>query len=119
VFNNVFRLWGLPLHILSDRDSKFTGHFWRALFRLSGTDLTRGSAYHHETDGQTERLNLLVEEYLRHYVAADQKDWSRHLVMAEFKYNSTKSTVIRFAPLVLATSRTPRPPAWFINPDTW
>ena len=119
VFNNVFRYWGLPLHILSDRDSKFTGHFWKALFRLSGTDLTRGSAYHHETDGQTERMNLLLEEYLRHFVAADQKDWSSHMTMAEFRYNSTTNSVTGFAPFLLATGRTPRAPAWFINPEAW
>ncbi|CAM6105455.1 unnamed protein product [Calypogeia fissa] len=119
VFNSVFRMWGLPLQILSDRDSRFTGHFWKALFRLSGTDLTRGSAYHHETDGQTERLNLVLEEYVRHFVSADQKDWPHHMTMAEFRYNSTKHSAAGFAPFLLATGRVPRAPAWFVNPDAW
>ncbi|CAM6125136.1 unnamed protein product [Calypogeia fissa] len=119
VFNSVFRMWGLPLQILSDRDSRFTGHFWKALFRLSVTDLTRGSAYHHETDGQTERLNLVLEEYVRHFVSADQKDWPHHLTMAEFRYNSTKHSATGFAPFLLATGRVPRAPAWFVNPDAW
>jgi hypothetical protein len=119
VFKHVFRQWGLPLHILSDRDSKFTAFFWKALFRLSGTDLTRGSAYHHETNGQTERANLELEEYLRHFVAANQLDWPLHLTMAEFRYNSTTSMATGFAPFFLATGRVPRAPAWFINPEAW
>ena len=119
VYDNVFRTWGLPLNILSDRDPKFTGNFWRTLFRLSGTDLTRGSAYHHERDGQTERCNLIMEEYLRHFVSANQKDWTRHMVMAESRYNATKHAATEFAPFVLATGRMPRTPVWFINLEAW
>src|SRR5450759_4000828 len=119
VFDHVYRMWGLPTHILSDRDSRFTGNFWRALFRLSETDLTRGLAYHHETDGQTERVNLAIEEYLRHFVSANQKDWPKHITMGKFKYNSSVHSATGFAPFFLATGQTPRAPAWFINPEAW
>ncbi|CAM6102376.1 unnamed protein product [Calypogeia fissa] len=119
VFNSVFRMWGLPLQILLDRNSRFTWHFWKALFRLSGTDLTRGSAYHHEIDGQTERLNLVLEEYVRHFVSADQKDWPHHMMMAEFRYNLTKHSTTGFALFLLAKGRVPRVSVWFVNPDTW
>src|SRR5450759_2982154 len=119
VFDHVYRTWRLLTHILSDRDSRFTGKFWRALSWLSGTDLTRRSAYHHEIDGQTERVNLAIEEYLRHFVSANQKDWPKHITMGEFKYNSSVHSATGFAPFFLATGRTPRPPAWFINPKAW
>src|SRR5450759_3457609 len=119
VFDQVYRMWRLPTHISSDRDSRFTGKFWRALFRLSGTDLTRGLAYHHETDGQTERVNLAIEEYLRHFVSADQKDWPKHITMGKFKYNSSVHSETEFAPFVLAMGQMPRVPTWFINPEAW
>src|SRR5450759_13361 len=114
VFDHVYKMWGLPTHILSDRDSQITGNFRRALFHFSGTDLTRGSAYHHETNGQTERVNLAIEEYLRHFVSANQKDWPKHITMGEFKYNSSVHSATGFAPFFLATGRTPRTLAWFI-----
>src|SRR5450759_3970467 len=119
VFNHMYRMWGLPTHILSDQDFRFTGNFWRALFRFSGTDLTRGSAYHHETDGQTERVNLAIEEYLHHFVSANQNDWPKHITMGKFKYNSSVHSTTGFAPFFLATGRRPRAPAWFINREAW
>ncbi|CAM6093993.1 unnamed protein product [Calypogeia fissa] len=82
-------------------------------------DLTRGFAYHHETDGQTEKLSLVLEEYVRHFMSADQKDWPHHMTMVEFRYNSTKHSAIGFAPFLLATGRVPRVSAWFVNPNTW
>ena len=109
----------MPLTITSDRDPKFTRHFWKALFRMCGTDLNQSSAYHHDTDGQVERVNLGLEDYLRHYVSGDQRDWSEHLVMAEFKYNSTVHSATGFAPFFLATGRSPRTPTWFSNPRAW
>ncbi|CAM6102361.1 unnamed protein product [Calypogeia fissa] len=119
VFNSVFKMWGLSLQILSDHDSRFTRHFWKALFRLSRTYLTKGSTYHHETNGQTKRLNLVLEEYVCHFVSADQKDWPHHMTMAEFRYNLTKNLATGFALFLLATGRVPRASAWFVNPNTW
>jgi hypothetical protein len=67
-FREVFRLHGFPKNIVSDRDSRFIGTFWRELFRLVGTELTPSTSYHPQTDGQTENVNKWVEGYLRNYV---------------------------------------------------
>ncbi|MCO5549058.1 hypothetical protein L7F22_002524 [Adiantum nelumboides] len=65
---HIFRIHGLPRSIISDRDPKFTGHFWTSLFKSLGTNLLFSSAYHPQTDGQTERVNHILEEMLRHYI---------------------------------------------------
>ncbi|CAO2840812.1 unnamed protein product [Amaranthus hypochondriacus] len=71
---HVVKYWGLPISIISDRDSRFIGRFWQELFRLMGTELKMSTTMHPQTDGQTERVNNILEVYLRHYVAANQKD---------------------------------------------
>lgn len=63
--NNIFKLHGLPTAIVSDRDKVFTSHLWQELFKLLDVDLRMSSAYHPQTDGQTERVNQCLETYLR------------------------------------------------------
>lgn len=65
----IFRLHGLPRRIVSDRDAKFTSRFWTAFFEAVGTSLNLSTAYHLETDGQTERVNQVIEDILRSYCA--------------------------------------------------
>jgi hypothetical protein len=88
-FKEVFRLHGLPKNIVSDRDSRFIGTFWRELFRLVGTELTPSTNYHPQTDGQTDIVNKWVEGYLRNYVRGQQRMWVKWLHLGEHCYNTT------------------------------
>ena len=81
---------GMPKRLVSDRDTRFTSQFWRALFEAMGSTLGMSTAYHPQTDGQTERVNRVLEEALRAYVGAMQTDWDRQLPMVQFAYNTAK-----------------------------
>lgn len=74
--NNIFRLHGLPEAMISDRDKVFTSHIWQELFRLLRIDLRMSSAYHPQTDGQTERVNQCLETYVHCFVHAYPTRWS-------------------------------------------
>ncbi|XP_075091508.1 putative mitochondrial protein AtMg00860 [Nicotiana tabacum] len=82
-FKNVVKYWGIPRHIISDRDDPhFTGNLWRDLLNILGMELRFSTSFHPQTDGQTEWVNVLLECYLRHSVRAYQKDWARLLDIA-------------------------------------
>ena len=68
-FREVFRLHGLPKTIVSDRDNKFTGAFWKELFWLVGIELAMSTIYHPQSDGQREIVNKWIGGYLRNYVS--------------------------------------------------
>ena len=80
----VIKLHGVPKEFISDRDSKFTSKLWRAVCDKLGTTQGLSTSFHPQTDGQTERVNRVLEEMLRHYVSPDHTDWHEHLAMAEF-----------------------------------
>jgi hypothetical protein len=101
----VCRLHGVPESILSDRDPRFTAHFWRALWSQLGTKLMMSTAYHPQTDGQTERANRTLEEMLRHYVNWRQTDWDQHLSALEMSYNNAKQASSGFSPYYLNYGR--------------
>ncbi|MCO5572540.1 hypothetical protein L7F22_026295 [Adiantum nelumboides] len=86
--DHVFRLHGLPMSIVSDRDVRFTGHFWRHVFGRLKVSLNMSSGDHPETDGQTKRVNQILEDMLRAYVSDTQTDWDMHLFFLEFAYNN-------------------------------
>lgn len=74
-FDHIYRLHGLPVSIISDRDRIFTSKFWQQLFRLAGVTLRISSAYHPQTDGQTERVNQCMETFLRCFVHSCPRRW--------------------------------------------
>lgn len=85
----IIRLHGIPASIVSDRDKVFTSNFWKEINRLSGTTLKLSSAYHPETDGQTEVVNRGIEMFLRCLVYDQPKKWLQLLPWAELWHNST------------------------------
>jgi hypothetical protein len=98
VFDQVVSLHGLPKTIVSDRDKVFTSTFWKELFSLMGTLIVLSSAYHPQTDGQTERVNQCLEMYLRCSVYKDPKQWKSWLPRAQFWYNSSHHSSIGCSP---------------------
>jgi hypothetical protein len=98
---DVVRLHGVPESILSDRDPRFTAHFWRAFWAQLGTTLTMSTAYHPQTDGQTERANRTLEEMLRSRVNFQQSDWDEHLAAAELAFNNSRHASTGFTPFYL------------------
>jgi hypothetical protein len=82
--DNIFRLHGLPLSLISDRDPIFTSQFWQSVFRATGTQLKMSTSNHPQTDGQTERVNQSIECYLRCFISAHPHHWSRWLALCEF-----------------------------------
>jgi hypothetical protein len=99
--DRVFRLHGLPDSILSDRDPRFTAHFWKSFWKQLGTTLTMSTAYHPQTDGQTERANRTLEEMLRAYVNHHQSDWDKHLSVLEFAANNALQASTGYTPFYL------------------
>jgi hypothetical protein len=97
-FNNVVRLHGFPKTIVSDRDKVFTSGFWKELFRLLNTQLCLSSAYHAQSDGQTERINQCLEAYLRCVVSSCPRQWLKWLPMAELWYNSAYHALLKCSP---------------------
>ncbi|GJR41483.1 putative reverse transcriptase domain-containing protein [Tanacetum coccineum] len=89
---------GVPVSIISDRDSKFTSHFWKSLNEALGTQLDMSTAYHPQTDGQSERTIQTLEDMLRACVIDFGKGWDRHLPLVEFSYNNSYHTSIKVAP---------------------
>lgn len=89
---HIFSKHGLPDDIVSDRGSKFVSKFWKALCSRLSINRKLSTAYHPETDGQTERVNQTLEQYIRIYCAYQQDDWSEWLPLAEFAYNNADHT---------------------------
>ncbi|KAF1323098.1 Pol protein, partial [Globisporangium splendens] len=106
----VFRLHGLPVEIVSDRDTRFTSKFWRALLGLLDTKLSMSTAAHPETDGQTERVNRVLEDVLRSY-ATPFKEWSDYLPLAEFALNNSTHVSTGHSPFYVNYGIHPRVPA--------
>jgi hypothetical protein len=105
---NIFRLHGRPIDIVSDRDAKFMSDFWQHLSRRLKIKSSPSTAYHPETDGQTERLNAILEGHLRSYVSYLQDDWVEWLPLAEFSANSMFSETTGISPFFATYGFQPR-----------
>ena len=95
---NVWRAHGLPSDIVSDRDAVFTGAFWSELTKRLGVRLRMSTAFRPQTDGQTERINQTLEQYLRQFCNYEQNDWCDMLPLAEYSYNNSVTTATQMSP---------------------
>ncbi|KAL0560548.1 hypothetical protein IC582_000953 [Cucumis melo] len=94
----IVRLHGVPVSIISDRDARFTSKFWKGLQLALGTRLDFSTAFHPQTDGQTERLNQMLEDMLRACVLEFSGSWDSRLHLMEFAYNNSYQATIGMAP---------------------
>ncbi|GJU43901.1 putative reverse transcriptase domain-containing protein [Tanacetum coccineum] len=101
---------GVPVLIIYDQDSKFTSHFWQSLNKALGTLMDMSTAYHPQTDGQSERTIQTLEDMLRTCVINFGKGWDKHLPLVEFSYNNSYHTSIKAAPFESLYGRKCRSP---------
>ena len=109
-YDQVVRHHGLPISIVSDRDPRFTSNFWRSLWHLTGTTLAMSTAYHPQTDGQTERTNRTLEDMLRAVTSYEQDDWDEKLVTIEIAYNNSTQASTGYSPFYLNGGQHPHLP---------
>ena len=99
------------MQLVTDRDSKFTAAFWSEICRLLGIEQGMSTSFHPQTDGQTEHVNRILEDMLRHYVNPVLNDWDDHLDAVEFAVNSAWQESIRTTPFMLNYGQQPRLPS--------
>ena len=99
--NTIFKDFGCPKGITTDRGSLFTNKFWRTLIWYLQIRRRLSTAFHPQTDGQTEVQNQILEFYLRTYYNYRQDDWASKLALAEFTYNNSKHSTTRSTPFRL------------------
>ena len=98
LIENIATRYGMPKNLVSDRASLFTSKFWSTLCYYMKAKRRLSTAFHPQTDGQTERQNQMLEYYLRCYCNFEQDDWASHLKMAEFTYNKAKHSSTGMSP---------------------
>ena len=106
----IVRLHGVPVSIVSDRDPRFTTHFWKSFQKAMGTRLTMSTAFHPLTDGQSERTIQVLEEMLRACVLDHKGSWEEHLPLVEFAYNNSYQASIQMSPYEALCGRPCRSP---------
>lgn len=110
LLHHIFRQFGIPDGIVSDRGSLFTSKFWAAFCWHLATTRRLSTAFHPQTDGQTERQNQSVEHYLRTYCGFAQDDWALKLCLAQFVYNTSWHSAINTSPAMALFGFNPRGP---------
>ena len=108
--DNVFRSHGMPVTVVSDRGPKFTNKFAAALLQALGTDHCKSIPFRPQSTSQTERMNRVLEDMLRHFVNPRQDDWDTLLPVLEFAINNSFQESIQDTPFYLNYGRHPRVP---------
>lgn len=105
--DNIYKLHGFPKTIITDRDPIFLSAFWAEFFKLQNVHLHPSTAYHPQTDGQTEVVNRGLECYLRCFAGDRPKQWSSWLPLAEYWYNTTFHSAIQSTPYEVVYGQPP------------
>jgi hypothetical protein len=103
----------MPEQFIHDRDPRFNSSFWKTLLGLCGIKQTNYTAYHPQTDGQTEVVNKSIEDYLRHFGDENQTDWDTLLPYASFAFNNSVHESTGYSPFHLNYGHHPN------LPTTW
>jgi hypothetical protein len=111
----IVRLHGIPRKIVSDRGTQFTSKFWKGLQQAMGTKLDFSTTYHPQSDGQTERVNKILEDLLRACVLTFDRDWESSLPYAEFSYNNSHQASINMSPFEALYGRKCQTPLMWSN----
>uniref|UniRef100_A0A0W0GEF0 RNA-directed DNA polymerase n=1 Tax=Moniliophthora roreri TaxID=221103 RepID=A0A0W0GEF0_MONRR len=109
LFQHVYKRFGLPDKIISDRDPRFAAEVFKEMGKLLGIKQMLSTAYHPQTDGETERVNQEVEIFLRFFCAKEQTKWKDLLHFAEFAHNTRTHSVTKNSPFYLMMGYHPRP----------
>ena len=107
--DHVWTRFGIPRRIISDRGPQFASNFTKDLAKALGIELAISTAYHPQSDGQSERMNQEIEKYLRAYIGYHQNDWTDWLASCQFAMNNTIKSSTGFTPFELNYGRHPNP----------
>jgi len=114
--SDIVRLHNVPSSIVSDRDPRFTSRFWKSLHKALGTKLRLSSAYHPQTDGQTEHTIQSLEDFLRACMLEQRGSWDSFLPLIEFTYNNSFHSSIGMASYEALYGKRCRTPLCWIDP---
>jgi transposase InsO family protein len=98
LFDRVFSKHGVPADLVSDRDTRFTSHYWEQLCERLQIHRSMSTAWHPQSDGSTEIVNKLVEQVCRAHINNRQDNWADRLSMVEFAINNAKHSATRYSP---------------------
>ena len=107
---DIVQLHGVLVSIVSDRDPRFTAHFWKSFQKAMGTRLTMSTAFHPQTNSQSKRTIQVLEDMLRACVLDPKGSWEEHLPLVEFAYNNSYQVSIQMAPYEALYGRPCRSP---------
>jgi len=113
---HILRLHGAPTNVISDRGAIFMSRFWQSLHESIGTKLDYSTAYNPQTDGQTERVNQILEDMLRASILKYGTDWEKCLPYAEFSYNNSYQASIKMSPFEALYGQKCRTPLMWDHP---